>query len=108
MTAPLPAASYAIAEEVKAFDRAAASMREAAGRLVQRAIERGASLYIRERDLPKLLHRSKWEGKLDGEIRDMLTRAIAGGSKAVAAGAWHADGNRLMALRQALKGENSA
>lgn len=102
----------ALRSEVAALDKLGtrmganeAKLRARADARIGEAIERGAALYDRERHLPLLFHRSKWEGLSDGQIVDMLSRAVTAGSKALVAGRWHADGNRVMALRQALAGE---
>lgn len=101
----MSAATAALRTKISALDAATARLASATERLTQRNIASGAAAYVRGRDLPKLFSAHVIAGKSDGEIVDLLRRHVAGASRALVTGHWAADGNRLMALRQALRAE---
>lgn len=83
---------------------ATARLRETTDRLVAQEISRGAVLYDRETHLAHLIGYS-WRLLSDAEILARLESAVGAEANAVTAGRWHADSNRLIALRQALAEE---
>lgn len=76
---------------------------ESVAACVARIIDNGASLYVRERDLPKLFPRSvEWA---EDEIIPKLEGALRKAQNAARRGHWAYDGNRTIAIRQALEAE---
>lgn len=77
-----------------------------AAQVTNRAISNGAQTYSREVHLPRLFILDKdcltWDKtKIIAKLENMLR----GAKEAVRKGHWTADGNRVMALRQALHAE---
>lgn len=82
-------------------------MAERAAELIEQRIAEGAALYQRARDLPKLLgHRCLIMSS--AEIVAALEASISASAKALAGNRWHRDFNRHLALRQALRAEQTA
>ena len=79
-------------------------LREVTDRLLAHEIARGAGLYKRERHLPLLLGAS-WQTLSEEAIRARLQRRIRDESRRLQSGSWNADPHRLLALKQALAGE---
>lgn len=90
--------------EIDEIAAATARLNKAVEDLVAREIARGAALYRRERDLPTLLG-ACWRDMTDGEIVAELERKVTAAAQMLAGGYWAGDTNRLIALKQALAGE---
>jgi hypothetical protein len=68
------------------------------------AIERGAALYVRARHLAPLI--GDWRHMTDAEIIQRLQRKLRQMDRlTLATGHWAGDINRVIALKQALAGE---
>jgi hypothetical protein len=81
-----------------------AAMDEAATRAVSQQIATGAALYDRARHLAPLI--GDWRHLTDAEIVDRLQRKLRQMERlTLATGHWAGDLNRVIALRQALAGE---
>jgi hypothetical protein len=81
-------------------------LRHVADRMLADAIERGAALYTRERHLAPLI--GDWRDLTDAEIVDRLQRKLRQAQRlTLATGHWTGDLNRVIALKQALAGEQS-
>jgi hypothetical protein len=98
-------AAAAIAAETADIESVTRHIRAVCDRLIAREVERGAAQYVRERDLPSLIR--NWDMLSDGAILDTLRRKIQVESAHIIAGFWHADSHRLIALKQALAGEQA-
>jgi hypothetical protein len=93
-----------IRREVDAIDALTNNLRLVVDELVNREIERGAALYVREKHLQALLGPC-WRDMSDGEIVIELERKVGAAAAMLAGGHWASDTNRLIALRQALAAE---
>jgi hypothetical protein len=81
-----------------------AAMDEAATRTVSQQIATGAALYVREQHLAPLI--GDWQHLSDAEIIERLQRKLRQMQRLTAVtGHWTGDANRVIALKQALAGE---
>ena len=90
--------------EIDAIDALTNNLRLVTDELVNREIERGAALYVREKHLPPLLG-EWWRDMSDDAIVAELERKVGAAAAMLAGGHWASDTNRLIALRQALAAE---
>ena len=89
---------------VDATDALAEHIRSVMDRLVARTVERGAALYVRQRHLAPLI--GDWRHLTDAEIVERLQRKLRGMQRLMlATGHYAGDLNRVIALKQALAGE---
>jgi hypothetical protein len=93
-----------IRREIDAIDAITNNLRLLTDELVNREIERGAALYVREKHLQALLGPC-WRDMTDGEILAELERKVGAAAAMLAGGHWASDTDRLIALRQALAAE---
>ena len=81
-----------------------AAMEEAATRAVSQQIATGAALYVRERHLAPLI--GDWRDLTDAEIVERLQRKLRQMQRlTLATGHYAGDLNRVIALKQAIAGE---
>ena len=86
------------------LDDLRSAMDEAATRAVSQQIATGAALYDRERHLAPLI--GDWRHMTDAEIVERLQRKLRQMQRLTAVtGHWTGDLNRVIALKQALAGE---
>jgi len=84
--------------------RALPDLSDVTDALVAHAAERGAALYVREQHLAALI--GDWRGMTDVEIIQRLERKLRQMQRLTAVtGHWAGDINRVIALKQALAGE---
>ena len=91
----------------RAFELAITSpeVQKAFERYTEREIERCAGLYVRLRDLPKLLRPEDWQRRTGSYIIGRLRRAKNAEQRALRTQHWSADRNRYVALAGALLAE---
>jgi hypothetical protein len=93
-----------IREETADIESVTRHIRTVIDRLIARDVERGAALYVRERDLPPLLG-DRCADLSTADIILLLKNAARLEAQALIADHWSADPNRLLALRMAIKAE---
>ena len=81
-----------------------AAMDEAAARVVNEQVAKGAAAYVREQHLAPLI--GDWRHMTDAEIVERLERKLRQMQRLTAVtGHWAGDLNRVIALKQAIAGE---